>query len=103
MTFSAVTSGNAAWGFRTGQEAESQGCSELPWVGHRDVLPFHPFSLLSQVLTGLPGWDLVIKVFGICIYLNLAFIKRHHKVPDCAITHLIPPEAGPKTSLDILD
>lgn len=62
--------------------------------------PFHSSYEFSQAL---PALDLVIKVFGICIYLNLAFINRHHKVPDCAITHLIPPKGGPKTSLGTLE
>lgn len=52
VTCSGVTSGDAAWGVRTGQNSDRQECSELPWVGYRDVLPFHPFSLLLQVLTG---------------------------------------------------
>lgn len=66
---------------------------------------FHstPFYCSYKFLQALPGLVLVIKLFGICIYLDLAFIKRHHKVPDCAITHLIPPEGGPKASLGILD
>lgn len=52
VTFSGVASGNAAWGFRTGQDPDSQDCSELTYVGYKDVLPLHPFSLLLQVLTG---------------------------------------------------
>lgn len=66
---------------------------------------FHstPFHFSYKFLQAVPGLDLVIKVFGICIYLNLAFIKRHHKVTDCAIRHLIPPEGGPETSLHTLD